>query len=341
MTKTLAPAHATPTPQDQIVSLVAGFWQSRALAVAAELELADLLAESSVSVDLLAEKTKTDSLGLFRLMRALESIGIFAQVSPRVFANTPISEVLRKDIPGSQWAWVRLVLSDDLGQYQGWRGLLGSVQTGKMTFAEILGCDYWQFLQSKPDKWAIFNEAMRSVSAAVTPAVTAAYDWSQFRVIADIGGGIGTQLVDILDANPACRGILFDQPEVVAAAIPHNRVERIGGDFFKSVPDSADAYILRWVIHDWAEPEAVGILKNVRQAMNRNARLMLLETVLPETPEFTFGKWMDLLMLTILGGRERTATEYRELYAEAGFELEQIVSTPSPLSSIMIGRPSG
>jgi hypothetical protein len=335
MTQTIK---AAASPQDQIVSLVAGFWQSRALAVAAELELADLLAEGSLSLDILAEKTKTDSLSLFRLMRALESIGIFMQVSPRVFANTSISVLLRKDVPGSQWAWVRTVLSDDLGQYAGWKGLMGSVQTGKMTFAEILGCDYWQYLQNKPDKWAIFNEAMRSVSAAVTPAVTASYDWSRFRVIADIGGGIGTQLVDILDANPACQGILFDLPEVVATAIPHNRVERIGGDFFKSVPGGADAYILRWVIHDWAEPEAVAILKNVRQAVKQEARLVLLETVLPETAEFTFGKWVDLLMLTILGGRERTATEYSELYGKAGFELEQIVTTPSPLSSIIIGR---
>jgi hypothetical protein len=210
-----------------------------------------------------------------------------------------------------------------------------------MTFAEIFGCDYWQYLQGKPDKWAICNEAMPSVSAAVTPAVTASYNWSRFRVIADISGGIGTQLADILDANPACHGILFDLPQVVATAIPHNRVERIGGDFFKSVPGGADAYILRWVIHDWAESEAVAILKNVYQAMKPDARLVLLETVLPETAEFTFDKWADLLMLTILGGRERTAAEYSELYGNAGFELEQIVSTPSPLISIIVGRALG
>ncbi|HYR44514.1 MAG TPA: methyltransferase [Terriglobia bacterium] len=333
-----ATAPTTPAPQNQILGIVTGFWQSRALAIAAELELADLLADGPVSVDILAGRTKTDSLSLFRLMRALEGIGIFRQVSPQVFANTPTSDCLRKNVPGSQWAFVRIQLSRDCGVYGAWAGLMDSVQTGRVNFDQFHGCNFWQYLQRNPGTWTIFNEAMRSLGALMTPAITASYDWNRFPVIADIGGGIGSQLVDILNAHPSCRGILFDLPEVVTDAIPHERVERTGGDFFKSLPAGADAYILRGVIHDWAEPEAIAILKNVRQVMRPDARLVLIEWLIPEGPEPTLGKWIDLIMLTILGGRERTAAEFGELYAKCGFELDEIIPTASPLS-IIIGRP--
>jgi hypothetical protein len=332
-------APAPATPQEHILGVVTAFWQSRALAVAAELELADLVADGPVLVDILAATTKTDALSLFRVMRALESIGIFTQVSPRVFANTPTSEVLRKNVPGSVWALVRLQLSTDFGKrYEAWADLLGSIRTGKSAYDRVNGYSLWQFLRSNPDKATIFNEAMRSYGAIVTPAVTGACDWSRFPVIADIGGGIGSQLVDIVNAYPSCRGILFDQPEVVATAIPHDRIERTGGDFFKTVPPGADAYILRLVIHDWADSEASAILTSIRRVIKPDARLMLMENVLPDTPEFAFGKWGDLLMLIMSGGRERTAAEYGELYAHTGFELQEIIPTPSQLS-IIIGRP--
>ena len=178
---------------------------------------------------------------------------------------------------------------------------------------------------------------MGSLSVVITPVVSAAYDWSRFPLIVDIGGGIGSQLVAILDAHPSCRGILFDQPGVMSDAIPHDRVERIGGDFFKSIPTGADAYVLRWVIHDWADPEATAILKNVRQVMQPASRVMLIEELVPDPPRPTFGMWLDPNMLIMAGGRERTAAEYGELYSDAGLELEEIVPTSSP-HSIIIGR---
>jgi len=331
-------APTTPTPQEQILGIVTNHWQSRAVAIAAELGLADLLVGAPLHVDELATRTNTHAPSLFRVLRALECTGIFVQVSPRVFANTPASECLRRDLPGSQWAWVRTCLSTDSIVFSSWTGLLETVHDGEPAFEQIHGCSPWQFLQSHPDKSAIFGEAMRSLSADITPAVTAAYDWGRFPVIADIAGGIGTQLVSILDAHPNCRGILFDQPHVVAEAIPHERVVRVGGDLFVGVPPGADAYLLRWIIHDWAEDKALAILENVRKAMKPSARLILNESVIPETPDFDMGKWMDLNMLVGVGGRERTAAEYRDLYAKAGFELEQIIPTGSPLS-IIIGRP--
>ena len=155
----------------------------------------------------------------------------------------------------------------------------------------------------------------------MTPAVTAAYEWSQFPVIADIGGGIGTQLVSVLEASPASKGILFDQPYLGPESISHDRMEAIGGDFFESVPTGADAYLLRWILHDWADPEAALILGSLHQAMKPTARLIVIESVIPEGPAFNFGKWSDLQMLVCVGGRERTETEYRALLTAAGFDL--------------------
>jgi hypothetical protein len=176
---------------------------------------------------------------------------------------------------------------------------------------------------------------MRLIGKLNSPAVAQSYEWSRFPVIADIGGGIGSLLVDILDAYPSCRGILFDQPKVVQQAISHDRLESIGGDFFQSVPAGADAYILRWIIHDWAESEAVALLSKVRESMKPGARLVLLEELIPETREPVPGKWIDLLMLAITGGSERTEREYSELLAASGFELEELVRTHGSFSILI------
>ena len=332
-------AFAAPSAFENISGIIRGFWESRALATAAELEVADQLSDGPLSVDALAELTKTHSPSLFRLVRALESIGVFKQVSPRVFANTTSSAVLRRNIPGSQWAFVRAVLSSGFGQYESWAEMMYCVQTGKTGLQKIYGGDStWEFFQGRPEAWAIFNESMRSASAAISPAVAAAYDWRVFPVIADIGGGIGSQLVAILDTHPSCHGILFDQPSVVAGAIPHDRMERVGGDFFKNVPANADAYTMRWIIHDWLDQEAAAILGTVRKSMKPESRLVLIEEIVPETPESSWAKWLDLHMLAVAGGRERTAAEYQKLYAGTGFELERIIATGAG-SSLIFGRP--
>jgi hypothetical protein len=329
-----------PAPHEQILAITAGFWQSRALAVAAELELADLLAAGPLHIDVLASRSKTHAPSLFRLLRALESLGIFSQISPMVFANTLASECLRKDVPNTQWAWVRAQLSVGGGVYEGWAGLDGSIRKGNTAFDQVLGCGFWEYYRRNPEAGAIFNEAMRLIGKYNSPEIARAYDWNRFPVIADIGGGIGSLLVDILDAYPSCRAILYDQPKVVQQAISHARLEPVGGDFFQSVPPGADAYILRWIIHDWSEAEAGTLLGKVREAMKPGARLLLLEELIPETPEFVPGKWIDLLMLAITGGRERTETEYRELLSAANFEFEEVVPTAGPLS-ILIAKARG
>lgn len=206
---------SAPTPQEQILGIVNNYWQACSVGAVAQLEIADHLADAPLHVDELAQRTKSHAPSLYRLLRALESVGIFTQVSPRVFANTPQSECLRRHKEGSQWAWVRITLCPDSFPVDGWRGLILALQNGRTGIEQVRGCSAWELLQTNPEQNTFFNAAMRDLSASMTPAVTAAYDWSQFPVIADIGGGIGAQLTSILDSHPSCRGILFDQPHVV------------------------------------------------------------------------------------------------------------------------------
>jgi hypothetical protein len=223
-------------PHEQILAITAGFWQSRALAVAAELELADLLATGSLHIDVLASQTKTHARSLFRLLRALETLGVFSQVSPFVFANTPASDCLRRNAPNTQWAWVRAQLSVGGGVYEDWSGLSGGIKTGDTVFDQVLGCGFWEYYRRNPEAGAIFNKAMRLIGKHNSPEVAQAYDWSRFPVIADIGGGIGGLLVDILDAYPSCRGILFDESKVVQQSISHERLNLSAGISSKGCP---------------------------------------------------------------------------------------------------------
>jgi hypothetical protein len=310
------------TPQEQILGIVNNHWQSCCVGAAAQLELADLLADGP---------PVSDAAGA-------GEHGDLHATSPQVFGNTPASECLRRNLAGSNWAWIRFTLCAGAPVFEGWRGLMLSLQNGRPGFDQVTGQNAWQHLQSNPQTQTIFNQAMRDLSAAISPAVAGALDWSRFPVIADIGGGIGSQLSSILDAHPSCRGILFDQPAVVAEA-SDGRIERVGGDFFKSVPVQANAYVMRWILHDWSDEESAGLLANVRKAATPDARLMVVESVIPETPEFDMGKWMDVNMMAMTTGRERTAAEFRDLFDRAGFELEQIVPTSSPLS-IVLGKPA-
>jgi hypothetical protein len=327
------------TPQEQILPIVLGFWQARAVAVATELGLPDLLAEGPLHVDELASRTRTNASALFRLLRALESIGIFIQASPGVFSNTATSDCLRKGVPGSQWPLVLHSLCKGNGPFEGWDELEYAVRTGGPSVEKVYGYGFWELLRRNPQASAAMNGAMRSASVAMTPAVTAAYKWSQFPVIADIGGGIGTQLASILEASPSSKGILFDQPHLGPESLSHKRMKTIGGNFFESVPTGADAYLLRWILHDWAEIEAAAILGSLHRAMKRTARLIVIENVIPEGASFHFGKWTDLQMLVVcIGGRERTETEYRALLTAAGFDLQEVVATASPLS-LLVAKP--
>jgi len=323
--------------QMQIWDLAFGFYRTLAMTVAAQLNLADHLASGPLHVDELAKRANAHGPSLFRLLRALETIGIFKQTSPHVFANTPLSEPLGKSFPGSAQPGF-LCIAPGSGQFEAWSGLLESIQTGEVAFDRIYGYTFWEFLKRNPRQSDEFNQSMAASRALGAKMMAELYDWSRFPVIADIGGGIGGQLVAILDANPKCRGILFDLPEGLQGHVPHERIEVVAGNFFETVPRGADAYILRTVVHGWPDDVAVKILKSVRAAMTPAARLMVIERLLPETSEPGMSVWMDLHMLVIAGGRERTATELRELLRAGGFEVDEIVTTPTG-NGLVVARP--
>jgi SAM-dependent methyltransferase len=325
-------------PQQRLQSIRLAVWHAHAIAAATKLGLAEALADGPLATADIAARTGTDAPSLYRLLRALEGIGFFRQTAPGLFGNTASSECLRCDVRGSQRAWVLWNFSNMDGGRQAWDDLAEAVRTGEASFEKAHDCDLWEFRRRHPEADARFNDAMRASSDTITPAIAAAYDWGRFPVIADIGGGIGTQLSAILDRFPESRGILFDQPHVGAAAIPHARIEFVAGDFFASVPAGADAYLLRWILHDWPDRRASDILQTVRRALKPGARLMLVDAVVPPGPEDSFGKWADLLMLVMLAGRERTEAEFRALLAGAGFDLEQVVETGCPLKLLVAAR---
>ena len=327
--------HDQVAPNELILSLLFGFWQGRALAVATEMGLADLLADGALHVDDLARRANANSTALFRLLRALESIGVFSQASPNVFCNSPTSECLRRGVPGSQRSLVLSSFSKGNGQFEGWADLEHSVRTGTPSLEKAFGIDFWEFVRQRPEAGTLFNDSVRAASEGMTHAVTAAYAWSRFPLIADIGGGIGTQLASILDAAPTSKGILFDQPHMASEAISHDRMQTVSGNFFAAVPTGADAYVLRWILHDWPDAKAAAILGSLRRSIKPAARLILVEFVIAEGPGFDFSKWTDLQMMLLVGGRERTEAEYRSLLLASGFDLEEIVPTASPLKLLV------
>ncbi|MFN2540569.1 MAG: methyltransferase, partial [Chthoniobacterales bacterium] len=229
--------------------------------------------------------------------------------------------------------------------YPAWGELLHSVRTGEIAFDRAFGMPVWKFFSQNPDNAQTFNDAMTGLTLAVNDAVISSYDFSAIRTIVDIGGGHGSLLASILEAHPKMKGVLFDAPPVIDGAQSRfqseglaNRCELVAGDFFASVPLGGDAYILKWIIHDWDDERCIKILKNCHRAMTEDGKLLLVEAVVPRGSELHFSKFMDLNMLVMTGGRERTADEYRTLLEASGFKLTRIVPTDSAMSVIESDR---
>jgi O-methyltransferase domain/Dimerisation domain len=327
-----------PLPRELMNRLTTGYWITQAVYVAAKLGLADLIKNGPCSAEMLAQATGTNAGALYRLLRALASIGCFAEDVEHGFGPTPLGECLRSDLPGSQRA---LAIMAGEEHYRAFGELLYSVQTGKIAFDHVYGMPVFDYLSRHADKARIFDEAMVGVHGRETVAMTDAYDFSNIGVLADVGGGNGSLLIGVLHKFPGLRGLLYDLPGVaerarenIRAAGLADRCQVVGGSFFESVPAGADAYLLRHIIHDWDDPQALTILRNIHQAVGGTGRLLVIEGVIPPGNEPFFGKLLDLAMLTIPGGRERTAEEYRELFRAAGFALTRIVPTRTEISVI-------
>jgi hypothetical protein len=325
-------------PPEQVSRMLSGYWTSQALYVAAKLRLADLLKAAPRSADDLAQATAAHGPSLYRLLRALASMGVFVEGSDQRFSLTPLADCLRSDVPGSQWALAIMVGEE---AYRAWGELLYSVQTGKIAFDKIYGMPIFEFLSRNPEQAQVFDGAMVGVHGRETAAMLEAYDFTGIGVLADVGGGNGSLLSAVLKKYPALRGMLYDLPGVVerakanvASAGLAGRCQLIAGSFFESVPAGADAYLMRHIIHDWEDEKAITILRNIHRALGARGKLLLVEGVVPPGNDPSFTKLLDLTMLVMPGGKERTEAEYQQLLTAADFRLTRIVATKAEVSVI-------
>jgi SAM-dependent methyltransferase len=317
--------------------MITGYYVSRAVHVAAQLRIADLLAEGPVDVEALADKTATHAPSLGRVLRLLASVGVLNAEEDGRFSLTPIGTCLRPDSPGSMHA-AALVFGGNT--QQAWSELAHSVRTGEPAFRKVFGADAFVHLEQHPEEAATFDLAMAGFTRMIAGAVAATYDFSSFATVVDVGGGNGMLLEGVLKANPALRGILFDLPHVahrararLAEAGLADRCTVTGGDFFAAVPQGGDACLLKHVIHDWDDGRAAEILRNCHRALASDGRLLLVEGVYPprvdRSDEAMAAASNDVNMLVCTGGRQRSEREFRDLYAAAGFRLTRIVPTPA------------
>jgi ubiquinone/menaquinone biosynthesis C-methylase UbiE len=324
-------------PTQAVLQVIAGFWLSRCVYIAAKLGLADLVKDGARTPAELAALTGTHAPALYRVLRALASTGWLQEDGDGRFGPTPLTVGLQSDAPGS----LRALATTELGEehYPAWGNLLFSVRTGNLAFDEVFGMPNWQYWAGHPEHAGIFNRAMSEMTAIIEPAVLSICDFSTARTIVDVGGGRGTLIASILRAYPQARGIVVDLPHVIEQGRPliaehglEDRCELVAGDFFKAVPSGGDVYTLKWVIHDWDDAQATAILKNCHAAMPPHARLLLIEAPLSPRNEPSLHKLMDINMLVMTGGRERTEAEYRSLLEAAGFALTRVTVTPLELA---------
>jgi hypothetical protein len=331
MNATALPKAATPpSPANiQLLQLTTACWASRCLHAVAELGVADALGDQPQSTETLAKATGTDPQTLYRVLRLLASVGIF-EWKDGTWHHTEASRFLRSDHPSSLRDYVRM-----LGLPVFWSAfedLDYSLRTGKCAFTKRHPEGVFEYLAKHPKESAIFDSAMTSKSHRDIAAILPAYDFSQFATIADIAGGRGHLLRAILKNSPRTHGILFDQPHVVAEVENGERLTVVDGNFFTDSMPNADAYVLMNVIHDWPDAESIKILSSIRRAMPTHARVLIIETVVPDVPGPHLSKELDIAMMALPGGMERTQEQYGSLAAKSALCLERTVETLSPYS---------
>lgn len=329
----------TPPPPVQMMQMITGFWTSCCIYAAAKLNLADHIKDKPQTADQLAEKSHSDAASLYRVLRALSSVGVFKENEQQQFELTPLGKTLQSDVPGSMKAMAIAQLGD---HFNAWGNLVYSIKTGHIAFDNIEGMSVWKYYEMHPDEGLNFMKAMSGLTGAVIQNVLPEYDFTPFQTIVDVGGGNGTLLMAVLDKAPQARGIVFDEEYVVKETKQlleqkgyATRCDTAAGSFFDHIPPSADAYLMKMVLHDWNDQECLQILGNCGQAMKPGSKLLVLDAVIPEGNEPHPGKFMDINMMAMTGGRERTEKEFTHLFAQAGLKLSRIIPTHSPLFSIV------
>jgi len=337
----------------RLAELINGYQISAAIGAFARLGIADALAEEPATPAELAARLGADQRSLARLLEATVEVGLFEAQGDGRYALTPLGQLLRSDVAGSLHRLA--VVSTDEWRWRAYGHLAHTLRTGEPGFVPAHGCRFWEFLAGHPAEAASFNETMSRISAARDAGLAGAYEFGDLQRLVDVGGGHGALVCAVLTWHPHLQGVVFDLPGVVSGAEERlleaglaDRCEVIAGDFLEAVPPGGDAYLLSWILHDWDDETALRILRNCRAAMDDDARLLLVELIVPAADDQTSApgvarlvKQTDLEMLAVVGGRERTAAEYRELLAQAGFSLARILPLDGMPWSVMEGVAKG
>jgi hypothetical protein len=326
-------------------SLIAGYWVSRLIYVAARLRLADLLKEGPQSADALAERAGVNAPALYRMLRTLAAYGVFTEMKGRRFKLTTLGSTLRSDAPASMHGFALFLIGSPV--WNTWEHLESAVQTGTLPFDRLYGIPFYRYLEQHPENLKIFGEAMTSLSGTENPEFARVfrqiYARERIGTLVDVAGGFGSLLALVLKQHPKLKGVLFDLPSVVERAkqdrhltAPNmaGRCAFAGGDMFESVPSGGDAYILKYILHNWDDEHCVRLLTNCRKAMNRNGRVLVADCVIPPGERPDWGKLLDIQMMVVVPGKERTKEEFAALFKHAGFKLTRVVPTRCPLSLI-------
>lgn len=331
-----APAHLA------LLELIEGSMVTQALYAAAKLGLADTLSGGPLTAGEIAHRVDANPEMTYRLLRMLASYSVFTEQDGGRFALTPMADALRADAPMSMRR-LALLMGHPI-HWEDWSHFTESVQTGEPSLPKLRGMSAWEFFGANPEYGAVFGQGMTNLSDLETEAVADAYDFSKFSKIVDVGGGRGTLLAAILAKAASAKGVLFapgseqDAQQVLEHAGVADRCTIENGSFVESVPAGGDAYVLKHVIHDWPEEQVITILKNVRKSISPKGTMLLMEFVVPEGNEPHPAKLVDLWLMLLVGGKERTAGQYSELFAKAGFRLTSIVNTAAGIS-IVEGQP--
>jgi hypothetical protein len=330
-------------PPAAVFRLVSGMWAAQAVATAAKLRIPDQLAHGPRTAAEVAAAIGADAPSVHRLMRGIATVGVLSSEAGGRFALTPLGEALRSDVPGSMRSLIIAEMAP--GHWLPWAHLEDSVRTGKPAAPAALGMDVWEYYKKNAEEGFHFAEAMSGMSAMAMQAVLAAYSFRDVRKVVDVGGSHGAFVAAVLQREPAARGVLFDRAEVVEGAnatLEHtgvaDRIERVAGDFFQSVPAGGDTYLLKHILHDWSDDECVRILTNVRAAMTPEARVVVVEMLIDEKGPPSPAPLLDLNMLVMLTGRERIAEEFGALFAKAGLRLAGVTPTHSPVAVVEARR---
>jgi hypothetical protein len=332
-----------PPPHAVVLQMLNGMWVSQILSAVAQLCVADLIAAGTRSVEHLAEKCGADAKALHRLLRAAATLGLVMETEPGEFALTPLGTTLRTNTRGSLRDFI--IAETAPGHWLPWGRLVDAVKRGGSMTKETLGIDAWEYYAQNAEEGRCFARGMSNLSAIASEDVVRVYDPGDVRRIVDVGGSEGVLLRGILGRVPGARGVLFDRADViegakraVAESGMADRIELASGDFFGDIPRDGDLYLLKSILHDWPDDKCEEIVKSVHRAAAEGSRIVLVEMILPDTLQPSPVTLMDMNMLVMLGGRERTAGEYSALLQRCGYEVERVIPTGGMFSVIEAKR---